>query len=59
MDALPIVPAVVLSFAATYYLGKGTLALFIESLEQSRRTKLPAEPLSEMSARLTPADNLG
>ena len=51
MDALPIIPAVGLSFVATYYLGKASLMLFIGSLEQSRkqpvaqRTELPARAL--------------
>jgi hypothetical protein len=39
MDALPIIPATVLSFGVTYYLGKACLALFMNSLEQSRRVK--------------------
>jgi len=37
MEALPIVPAVALSFGATYYLGKACLMLVMSSLEQPRR----------------------
>jgi hypothetical protein len=39
MEALPIIPATVLSFGVTYYLGKACLAVFMNSLEQSRRAK--------------------
>jgi len=57
MDALAIVSAVVLSFGATYYLGKGSLMLFLESLEQSRR--LPAASRADLPARaLRSADTL-
>jgi hypothetical protein len=39
MDALPIVPAVALSFGATYYLGKACLMLIVNSLEQPARSR--------------------
>ena len=44
MDVLPIVPAVALSFGATYYLGKACLALFVNSLETPSRTKQDRSP---------------
>jgi hypothetical protein len=39
MDALPVVPAVALSFGATYYLGKACLMLVMSSLEQPGRSR--------------------
>ncbi|HLK47868.1 MAG TPA: hypothetical protein VKT49_07020 [Bryobacteraceae bacterium] len=42
MDALPVVPAVVLSFGATYYLGKACLMLVMSTLEQPARGRLKA-----------------
>jgi hypothetical protein len=38
MDVLPLVPAVALSFGATYYLGKACLKLIVNSLETPART---------------------
>ena len=47
MDALPLIPACVLTFAAAYYLGKVSLMLFITSMEHSRR---PVPEKSEVPA---------
>ena len=52
MDVLPIVPAVALSFGATYYLGKACLALFVNSLETPSRApqNSPQHPQRKASA---------
>jgi hypothetical protein len=50
MEALPIIPATVLSFGVTYYLGKACLAVFMSSLEQSRRARTQDAP-REIPAR--------
>ena len=42
MDALPLVPAVVLSFGATYYLGKACLMLVMSTLEHPGQARLNA-----------------
>jgi len=42
MEALSIIPTTVLSFGVTYYLGKACLAVFMNSLEQSRRARTEA-----------------
>jgi hypothetical protein len=56
MEALPIVPAVVLSFGATYYLGKACLMLVMSSLEQPRR-KVAERPQMQAHA-LSSADTI-
>ncbi len=50
MEALQIVPAVALSFGATYYLGKACLMLFINSLEQPAAPKQKSSPASSTEA---------
>jgi len=57
MEALPIIPATVLSFGVTYYLGKACLALFMSSLEQSRRDRTEA-PREIPSRALRSADTI-
>lgn len=57
MDALPLVPAVALSFGATYYLGKACLTLFVHSLEQPGRARQQPAQLAQIPAQnLTPAN---
>jgi hypothetical protein len=61
MDALPLVPAVALSFGATYYLGKACLKLFISSLElpDRPRQKGPASSAVDLVAGVAaPADTI-
>ena len=58
MDALPIIPAIALSFGATYYLGKACLMAFMGSLEQSRGARQPAERRGEAGPRLSTAKGL-
>ncbi len=55
MDALPIVPAVALSFGATYYLGKACLKLFINSLEHPAGFAPKAAAGPEIQAQARPA----
>jgi len=50
MDALPIVPAVALSFGATYYLGKACLMLIVSSLEQPARSRQKPSQNPQMPA---------
>jgi hypothetical protein len=60
MDALPIVPAVALSFGATYYLGKACLKLFINSLEHPTNFAPKASGSPEIQAPARPAaDTIG
>ena len=59
MDALPIVPALILSFAATYYLGKACLMLFMSSIEQPVRATRKISKPREMPRRgLSSADTI-
>ena len=59
MDALPIIPAIALSFGATYYLGKVCLMAFVGSLEQSRSERRPATQRQDIPSRaLRSADTL-
>jgi|GEM_PF-3180822 len=55
MDALPIVPAVALSFGATYYLGKACLLLFVNSLEHPGRTRQDSPQRPQMPASGLPS----
>ena len=41
MDALSMIPACVLIFSGSYYLGKASLMLFIESMEHTRKRPAP------------------
>ena len=50
MDVLQLVPAVALSFGATYYLGKACLALIVNSLETPGRTPVNGAPRAKISA---------
>lgn len=50
MDVLQLVPAVALSFGATYYLGKACLALIVNSLETPGRTPVNRAQRAKISA---------
>jgi len=59
MDALLIVPALVVSFAGAHYLGKACLLLVIGSLEQTRASHCPAPQHADLPTRaLRSADTL-
>jgi hypothetical protein len=49
MDVLQLVPAVALSFGATYYLGKACLALIVNSLETPGRTPVSGAQRAKIS----------
>ena len=55
MDALPLIPAILLSFGATYYLGKACLMLVMSTLEHPGRARLKVAERPQVQAHALPS----